>query len=457
MPAAAQQEEPVGEARLQGAIDFRESMGLRDGRGFVKSTFVDGKTFSDRTWGVPLSDDEANDIAERVERQGHLGPAIKYAKSADDFAGMYIDQKDGGLPHFMFTGSIGRHRERIADLLPKGDDFAVDEADRTWKELKDITDRITDDMPQLGKDGLEVDVVSPQAARNAVRVGLREETSGATDRLRDRYGVGVYVEVTGPSHRDVCSGRGNCPDPSLKGGLKLFSTHADDSYCTEGFWGRINGVYHVLTAGHCVDVNHNGAIDHPIWQHPNGSTIGEAEGGTYHDYPAGTPTQAQTDVGWIDANSSNDQGPHDRVYRSVDVALTVAFRADDDEQQEGAGPVCRSDVHDTYWQCGPITATYTSAKDVDGFPVRHLVEVGFDADCGDSGAPFLIQRQVGAPGVYVWGAAGMHSDSSPNGGSNQCGASICSNCYSRYNTVEQMRKWAVDEGTPLVFCDSTNC
>ena len=85
-----------------------------------------------------------------------------------------------------------------------------------------------------------------------------------------------------------------------------------------------------------------------------------------------------------------------------------------------------------------ISNIYGYAKPVDGGWVKNLVEVPFDAYCGDSGAP-MVQIRFADPLTIEQGIAGTHSDSSTNGPPGGCGESICgNNCYSWYNTADNI-------------------
>lgn len=375
---------------------------------------------------------------------------------------MYFDQTDFGIPRFLFTGHEERHERDLADLSPGELAFHVLTADRSWAELQKTAEAVSDDISALRKQGIDVGVVFPDVARNKVQVGVDEPRDSDEAALRSQYGPGLYVEDVDTPTLDTCTGRGNCPDPSFKGGLEIFSA-TDANFCTSGFWGEIGSTKYILTAGHCVDEDFDESIDHASWQHPDGTGIGVAEGGTYHDFPVGGTSRALVDVGWINANNSHDQDPYNRIYSTKTTTYSTEFKATNSEQSVGDGPVCRSDLKSPHWQCGLITATYASTMpdhtyhDVDGHLVGHMNKVAFDADCGDSGAPFLIQRGTAEPGVYVWGAAGMHSDSSRNGPPNECGDSTCSSCYSYDNTVAYMESWASEQGDDLRICYGISC
>lgn len=186
--------------------------------------------------------------------------------------------------------------------------------------------------------------------------------------------------------------------------------------------------------------------------------MGQAEGSSFLNQSGCSGSCTNVDVGWIDPDNSDAEGPYNQLIReTVGEIRSYSGLLSNASQQQDDGPICRSTYHSPKWTCDYITAVFDSVtdpddiKNVDGGGVRNLRKLPFDADCGDSGAPLARVTLSGGTAYYSW--AGMHSDSSPNGPPGACGDSICQNCYSWYNTVNNIVTYsAIDE-----LCYTTNC
>lgn len=134
------------------ALRFRRTFHLSAGEELVRRSFVDRTSFPDDAWGVPLTIDEAADMAARLQRQDAATEAFEWAARQSGFGGAYIDQSLGAMPVLQFTDGLVAASDRIADLLPDHP-FRVERVQRTYSELVETGDRAfadVDTLHQLG-------------------------------------------------------------------------------------------------------------------------------------------------------------------------------------------------------------------------------------------------------------------------------------------------------------------
>jgi hypothetical protein len=130
-----------------------------------------------------------------------------------------LDQHRGGIPVFFYTGDIEARRAAIAEVMPEGIDFDVQQVEFTTKQLRQKQRHVTEDMIAAGwvLDGdIPITQVADGVVENRVMVGLlrAEDAERARAILQDRYGPMVEVEVVGPSENDVVAGPSASPLPS---------------------------------------------------------------------------------------------------------------------------------------------------------------------------------------------------------------------------------------------------
>lgn len=138
---------------VEDAIGFREDFGLRHDHDFVEATFDDPK-FSDVDWGVPLNDDELQDLARRVRSQQAITGVLDWANKSEDSGGVYLDQKRDGRPVFLVANHVAEFKEELEERMPGGADYDVEVVDRTLARLTATKDRISDDWDVLRKQGV---------------------------------------------------------------------------------------------------------------------------------------------------------------------------------------------------------------------------------------------------------------------------------------------------------------
>jgi len=202
VPAMAQTDRELDEAQA-----FRRDFALPSSMAVVRDSFADRETYSDMSRGIPLTPAEAAELDRRRDIVWQSEPARELARTLDGYADVYIDQKRGGIPVFRFTDDLEAARAAIAEVMPDGVDFDVEQAEFTIKQLRAKQERITEDMLETDwlLDG-DIQIVSAGASvkANRVLVGLlrAEDEERARAILQDRYGPMVDVEYIGPSEDD---------------------------------------------------------------------------------------------------------------------------------------------------------------------------------------------------------------------------------------------------------------
>ena len=141
---------------LAKSIRFRSAFGLRPDEGWIRSvaadpTSADGKSM----YGVPLTPDEVADLVARIGKSKDIAPLIQqYGSTApDDWAGLFIDQQQGGIVVARFRANVDEHRRALSALLPAEAGFEVRPSQWTAAELEAFIDVVTEDadwFPTIG-------------------------------------------------------------------------------------------------------------------------------------------------------------------------------------------------------------------------------------------------------------------------------------------------------------------
>jgi hypothetical protein len=431
---------------IAAAAHFRASIGFQHEEAFVRTTFTNTEDYPNDDWGVPLSKAEAAEMERRTRARLTYQDAIDYAVEQPGSAGVYIDQLHGGRPVFLFTTDVAEQKETLGRMLPAGTEYVVSKVDHDTRTLRAMQDRIVDQWDALEKDGIPVEMVAIDVIANTVLVSLRHETAGAKASLRSAYDFPIETEVIGALQAD-CSSRKQCRDP-LKGGLRVHpKDYSDDMDCTSAGLGKKDGSFVIIVAGHCITSNSGGVGN--VWQHgyPQLDRFGVAQG---KSLPNGGG-EADVDVGWIDVDSGEDVSPANQFFRDghTDIKSFTHLAANNEQQVHDT--VCRSGIT-TQWTCGLILIAGTAdtrPTDNNGtWEIKHVWVVDFDAQGGDSGAPYTkIYGYDPVSGNPLWAIAGVHSHS----GNDQCDPDT--NCRAWYSSAQRIEN-KVDG---LTFCTSSGC
>lgn len=387
VPAAARGADPtptspqVATDPVAQAIAFRNGFGLRSDTAFVREVLDSPAGRANATrWGTAVTEAEARDLSERVAMQNRLAPIRAYAEreAQNSYAGMFIDQRAGGLLRVAFTRDAAKHRDRLSRLFAYPARLRVSSATHTLAELERVQDEISDAIPRLAADGIDVRTVGQTIAENIVTVGAASAVSAAAQALRERYGSAVRV-VSAP-RLDLVS-RGNSYPP-LKGGLTIDSAQGLTSYrCTSAFVAQTAAAYYLLTAGHCGPVS-------SFWTHFV-FIVGRMTGNSFVDGSAADSAAIQI----AETDRSNLVFITDDNMRAITATNTI----------DAVGSFICMSANTSGYVCGSITSTSETISYGDGTTLRFQRLASFGSLPGDSGGPIFSVSE--AQGVISGNAA----------------------------------------------------
>lgn len=181
------------------AMDFREQYGLRADRVWAEQVARDPTATLE--YGVPLLPSETAELRRRAAEAEKLIPIIRAygAANVEEFGGVYVDQRNGGIPVALFTANLAKHEAAIRAELPPGARFAVRAARFTERELRALQERIVADDAELRRDGIAAIRVSTDPVTGTIPVEVSTERTDAADVLVARYGEAVRVTVLDPT------------------------------------------------------------------------------------------------------------------------------------------------------------------------------------------------------------------------------------------------------------------
>ncbi len=439
--------------KLEEATQFRKDMGFQAGKDLVERSFANRERFSDTSWGVPLTEDEAAEMWRRSTERPKVQAAIDYAVSRPASGGMYFDQAEGALPVFLFTDDVARHTSEIEERLPPSVEFDVQHVGYSLSELSALQSAITADMDTLRADGLPINQVAVGVQQNRVTIGLEAATEGGQQSLSRRYGPRVAVELIGPIVPDVCTDRHTCRP--IKGGLRIGRQNGmDHDLCTIGFNGRRrdNDGRVAITAGHCLALSGGTGNCGPDWRHGD-NVFGCARGDSL---PACGPTSCPdvvADVGWIKIDADENIPQMNRIFGDgTDDIRPITSTLYDSQIQEGDVLCASRGFSPNKFKCGKVLGPCANLRTsgppgIDGWKVLCVAVLNFNSINGDSGAPIIEQYYDPVSGDHVGWAAGIHSHSTKDQWCADTGD--CRSWFTKASRIESQ--------SPADICTTAGC
>ena len=181
---------------------FRRIFGLNTDPAFVRRTVEDpALVASSERFSVPLTAAEEQEMRLRISISKATQDTVRsYGtdKARDSFAGVYIDQKNGGLVYVAFTKDAQAHMDYLRATFPYPAKLRSFTATYTLAELGDLRDRVRADWKALERD-IDINYLALDERENAVVVGVPVPTPAIEQQLRDRYGAAVKVEKGTPA------------------------------------------------------------------------------------------------------------------------------------------------------------------------------------------------------------------------------------------------------------------
>lgn len=370
---------------------FRQEFGLRSDEPYVQDSFQDPSMDAGiPEYGVPLTSSELTDLEHRLDVQDQLGVVDDYgAAHPDSYAGTYIDQEQGGLVYVGFTSNAQSHLADLEAEFPYPDELRVFDATQTLSQLQGLQGQVTDDIPDLESQGINVAGVGIDVATNNVTVDLTNDSQAAGDEVSAQYGSGVDVSLDNevePAARDKKL-------RPLPGGMYMHSTAKVNGQtwtesCTNAFSARrqtdtLGGKnvysYYMLTAGHCIGTREPGQDlkdQFHVWEQ-GGSKIGHMRHSTFTD-------GSDADGASIALTHSSIASKRVFITPGVYRPIKKTKRATQGEQ------VCASEGHTGKVLCGKVTDADQNVRyklDNGGTTLRHQEIATPDSRPGDSGSP----------------------------------------------------------------------
>ena len=131
------------------AIALRQRLGMRSDEAYVRALEADpeaGARGRETAFGFAVTVAEAIELDRRVSRTDEVATAIEaYGAGIPTWAGMFVDQPNGGIVVAQFTGDLELHRAALARLLSPDARYEVRLVGHSLAELVALADRVTAD------------------------------------------------------------------------------------------------------------------------------------------------------------------------------------------------------------------------------------------------------------------------------------------------------------------------
>lgn len=380
------------------AIRFRETFGFQSGLAFVRAAAEEQSRYSNMDYGVPLDTAEVAELNRRAAIQEAIDPMVEKVATNDTFAGVYLDQKAGGVPVFMFTADLSERTEGLSRIVPAEFGFRTRLAARTYEELTRLNDRIESTWEQLKAEGIDIVSAGIRTDLNVIEIGVHGLTQATSERIEDEFGPGIVVVEDHVAHADACLSVSNCRP--IKGGLKI--TRPGGAYCTSGFVVKTLNTSEImlLTAGHCLD--RWGGFE-AVWSHSVNTDQSPNSFGIANRDTWVNGSTKNGDVGLIDIYTHEVPATKNQIRTT---GTTLKAVGGWDSAQFLGDQTCR--VGATWGlDCGQINLVdVTRDSEVDNWGimhVQHVNRVSFDSTGGDSGGSMYFNSGsvVIAQGTHV--------------------------------------------------------
>jgi hypothetical protein len=372
---------------------FRLTFGLRSDEGHIRDVHRQaGGTVV--AYGVRLTQHEERELSTRffeLDALKRAAQAYVAHMQIDEFGGMFIDQRAGGILYVQVTHGAKGHAARLRARAPYTERLRVIMVRTSAHELDEVHRRIIEDMPML--------------QRRVVQVGVEEPSRRAVSLLERRYGgARVAVRKGFPTGTES---RSDDPPPFQAGyALRDSATAVDD--CTMAFsaYKYVPGApqYYQLTAGHCAP---DGMLEGAAQYHSSTLMGTIAENSlAISPIPPAIFAYTNSDAASISIAFANHGN---RLYHEGDPTARITQVEVLDTDVEG-DPVCQS-AKDSQVACGEILSVdHSAATGVDPhIVIEHTRKADYIHEQGDSGAAVFAPV---AGGGYE--AMGVHHGRDPS-------------------------------------------
>lgn len=370
------------------AARFREENGLSNDP--AHRVTVAARDGSENEFGVPLSHDELRDMRFRTLVEGAVPAVINRAGREANFAGVWMDQRRGGVVVVQFADDANHEqlRRELQEILPPGAAIKISRSGSPLAQLEELHSRIDADTPQLKAEGFDIQGVGTDIPGNQVYVEILRLSDEQHAELQRRYQNDPRVrwqEIA--SAGDDLENKDNSPG-QWKGGMRISKPGGS---CSVGFGvtDQTTNTKFVLTAGHCNGGTSNGTGS--LWD---------------HNWDANNPIVRNMNSIGSNADAAAISLPSEDVSNLVILTPTDTAAIFGEVQGDFVGNHrCNAGAF-TGYSCGQITdVNYTSSV---GTPILNLTRATYMRSDGDSGGAVIEPKAVDPDGVHRLSAAGLH-------------------------------------------------
>jgi hypothetical protein len=213
-------------------------------------------------WGFIGTAAEAAEMKRRDTLTSAVEPMVQKFAEQDDFAGHFLDTKNGGRLVVQFADALPAEQTRnelTATALSSGsstDDVEFRVVQRSSAELSNAMKAVWK-WDESAADAASVVSVEEDVAANRLNVALRPGTDPAG--VRETLGkLGVPATITESEGADLaCTSRNKCDSPR-RGGVGI--TMPSGGGCTIGWVVKKGSSWGAVTAGHCDWGRNSGTV-----------------------------------------------------------------------------------------------------------------------------------------------------------------------------------------------------
>lgn len=258
--------EKVGTVDIDDTNRFRKEMGLEE---LTKQEFTNNK-FKLSKFGAYLTEEEEQELDERINQQKEKIPFIKdYMEEnlKEEFAGIYIDQRSGGVVNIGFKAhaksQVEKHLEELRELYEE-DKLIIYFTEYSEDELNEIADHVFQNAASLEKRGLAIVSVTVDLPTQKINIGVKEKPSAKKaakllmeeiDEKAALVEMGFDADIFNIKEEEVRKAQAR-PDDKIRpiqAGLEI-KNDTENRTCTSAFSAQKDNHFYVITAGHCTEM-----------------------------------------------------------------------------------------------------------------------------------------------------------------------------------------------------------
>lgn len=390
--AGSEGEDPATNVELNDQVArdqaLREDLGFQSARSYVLNLYENRNLVakgSREEYGALFTPQEA----ESIEKSKDLSEAndviynfVRARGLRHLFAGIVItDHDSGGIANVGFTQEGSEHFQRLKERYPYPERLNLFSARYSEEELNDLTLRISNDIPSLRSQGIEIRTVGTSVSDNIVEVGDSEASDGTRDVLTKRYGERIRV-VESPQ---VVRTSYDYHYPPMVGGTRIFAD-TTGNFCSTG-WGIKNvdnANTFVLTSGHCF----YNPTSKTGWNHGRCCVTLIQPIGAYHS--DSYFTNSKCDCGFVSLFVISDASAKLHLESEIIRTMTSVQSPGNDAVGDF---VCKSG-HTSEVSCGTINRRLATISNPDGRTFINQREASYFSNKGDSGGSVFTDWKI---------------------------------------------------------------